>query len=73
MIAALSVPNSNFLCCVISQYGESSRDLLLSVTNRKALAPVQAPPPPWVLVGEKGLYFDGLPFNRWLKLFNSNI
>ena len=32
-------PNSNFLCCVITQNGESSRDLLLSVTNRKALAP----------------------------------
>ena len=31
--------NSNFLCCVITQNGESSRDLLLSVTNRKALAP----------------------------------
>ena len=31
-------PNSNFLCCVITQNGESSRDLLLSVTNRKALA-----------------------------------
>ena len=28
-----------FLCCVITQNGESSRDLLLSVTNRKALAP----------------------------------
>ena len=27
--------NSNFLCCVITQNGESSRDLLLSVTNRK--------------------------------------
>ena len=33
-------PNSNFLGCVIRQNGESSRDLLLSVTNRKALAPV---------------------------------
>ena len=32
-------PNSNFLCCVIMQNGESSRGLLLSVTNRKALAP----------------------------------
>ena len=32
-------PNSNFLCCVIRQNEESSRDLLLSVTNRKALAP----------------------------------
>ena len=32
-------PNSNFLCCVITQNGESSRDLLLSVTNRKALPP----------------------------------
>ena len=32
-------PNSNFLCCGITQNGESSRDLLLSVTNRKALAP----------------------------------
>ena len=49
MIAALSVPehclsfyfvcdDSNFLCCVITQNGESSRDFLLSVTNRKALA-----------------------------------
>ena len=27
------------MCCVITQNGESSRDLLLSVTNRKALAP----------------------------------
>ena len=32
-------PNSNFMCCVITQNGESSRDLLLSVANRKALAP----------------------------------
>ena len=32
-------PNSNFLCYVITQNGESSHDLLLSVTNRKALAP----------------------------------
>ena len=44
-------PNSNFLCCGITQNGESSRDLLLSVTNRKALAPVghsppDPPPPP---------------------------
>ena len=52
MIAALSVPehclsfyfvcddqSQNFLCCVITQNGESSHDLLLSVTNRKALAP----------------------------------
>ena len=31
-------PNSNFLCSVITQNGESSRDLL-SVNNRKALAP----------------------------------
>ena len=51
MIAALSVPE-HFLsfyfvcndqiqisCCVITQNGESSRDLLLSVTNRKAFAP----------------------------------
>ena len=30
----------NFLCCVITRNGESSRDLLLSVTNRKALVPV---------------------------------
>ena len=30
--------NSNFLYCVITQNGESSRDLL-SVTNRIALAP----------------------------------
>ena len=40
-------PNSNFLCCVITQNGESSCDLLLSVTNRKALAPGgQSPPEP---------------------------
>ena len=43
-------PNSNFLCCVITQNEESSRDLLLSVTNRKALAPwgtaPQSPSPP---------------------------
>ena len=26
-----------------------------------------------MLVGEKGLYFDRLPFNRWLKLFNCQI
>ena len=38
-------PNSNFLCCVITQNGESSRDLLLSVTNRKALAPGGLCPP----------------------------
>ena len=38
-------PNSNFLCCGITQNGESSRDLLLSVTNRKALAP--GPPTPY--------------------------
>ena len=52
MIAALSAPkhylsfyfvcdvqNSNFLRCVITQNADSSRDRLLSVTNRKALAP----------------------------------
>ena len=40
-------PNSNFLCCVITQNGESSHDLLLYVTNRKALAPGgHSPPPP---------------------------
>ena len=38
-------PNSNFLCCVITQKEESSRDLLLSATNRKALAPVGHSPP----------------------------
>ena len=38
-------PNSNFLCCGITQNGESSRDLLLSVTNRKALAPGGHSPP----------------------------
>ena len=27
------------MCCVITQNGESRHDLLLSVTNRKALAP----------------------------------
>ena len=27
----------------------------------------------WVLVGEKGYYFDRLSFNRWLKLFNCQI
>ena len=42
-------PNSNFLCYGITQNGESSRDLLLSVTNRKlwllgGTAP-QTPPP----------------------------
>ena len=37
-------PNSNFRCCGITQNGESSCDLLLSVTNRKALCP-PAPPP----------------------------
>ena len=37
--------NSNFLCCMITQTGESSRDLLLSVTNRKALAPGSHNPP----------------------------
>ena len=50
MIAALSVPEHcvsfYFVCddqiqisCVITQNGESSRDILLSETNRKALAP----------------------------------
>ena len=44
-------PNSNFLCCVITQNGESSRDLLLSVTNRKSFGswraqPTRAPPAP---------------------------
>ena len=48
MIAALSVPEhclSFYFVCddqfqiMITQNGESSRDLLLSVTNRKALAP----------------------------------
>ena len=38
-------PNSNFLCCVITQNGESSRNLLLSVTNRRALAPGGHSPP----------------------------
>ena len=38
-------PNSNFLCCVNTQNGESSHNLLLSVTNRKALAPVGHSPP----------------------------
>ena len=37
-------PNLNFLCCVITQNGESSRDFLLSGTNRKALAPLPEPP-----------------------------
>ena len=32
-------PNLNLLYCVITQNGESSCDLLLSVANRKALAP----------------------------------
>ena len=53
MKAALSVPEHrlsfyfvyDFLCCVISQNGVSSRDLLLSVSNRKALAPVPSVPP----------------------------
>ena len=41
-----------FLCCLITLNCESSRDLLLSVTNRKALAqphraaPLPPPPPP---------------------------
>ena len=39
-------PNSNFLCCGITQNGESSRNLLLSVTNRKALAPGGHTPEP---------------------------
>ena len=39
-------PNSNFLCCGITQNGESSCDLLLSVTNRKPLAPWGHSPPP---------------------------
>ena len=38
-------PNSNFLCCVITQNGESSRNLLLSVTYRKDLAPSGHSPP----------------------------
>ena len=43
-------PNSNFLYCVITQNGESSCNLLLYVTNRKALAsgghsPPEPPPP----------------------------
>ena len=78
---------------MITQNEESSRDLLLSVTNRKALAPGGAQPPPpltkhllhyyqslshssirnWMLVEEKGQYFDRLSFNRWLKLFNCQI
>ena len=42
-------PNSNFLCCVIMQNGESRRDLLLSLTNWKALAPGghSSPEPPF--------------------------
>ena len=62
-------PNSNFLCCVITQNGESSRDLLL---YNPAKTPSPHAPPPfktlitllpvtshnstrsWVLVGEKG-------------------
>ena len=83
------------------QNGESRRDLLLSVTNRKALAPescgAQHPPPPSshphtprvpfktlitllpVTFSQLdpqlgvGWYFDRLPFNRWLKLFNCQI
>ena len=39
-------PNSNFRCCVITQYGEFNRDLLLSVTNRKACPPLPSPPTP---------------------------
>ena len=81
---------------MITQNGESSHDLLLSVTNRKALTPggggggLCPPVPafktlitllpvtfsqldPRVLVEEKGLYFDSLLFNRWLKLFNCQI
>ena len=36
--------NSYFQCCVIMRNGESSLDLLLSVTNRKALAPRENSP-----------------------------
>ena len=64
---------------MITQNGESSRNLLLSLTNRKALAPGRHSQHyyqslshnstrSWVLAGEKGLYFDRLPFNRWLEL-----
>ena len=38
-------PKWNFFCCVITLNGESSRDLLLSVTTRKALAPGGHSPP----------------------------
>ena len=69
---------------MITQNGESSRDLLLSVTNRKALAPGGQTPfktlitllpvtfsklDPQLGVG----WGKRLPFNRWLKLFNSQI
>ena len=57
MIAALSVPEHclsfyfvcddqiQISCAVGLENGESSRDLLLSVTNRKALAPGGHSPP----------------------------
>ena len=38
--------DSDFLCCVITQNGESNLDLLLSVTNRKLWLQAQPPEPP---------------------------
>ena len=70
---------------MITQNGESSHGLLLSVTNRKALAPgrhsLQSSPPFKTLITllpvtisqhdpQLGvLVVDRLSFNRWLKLF----
>ena len=75
---------------MITQNRESSCDLLLSVTKKKASAPGgHSPQEPlfktlitslshnstriWVLVWEKCLYFNRIPFNRWLELFNCHI
>ena len=67
-------PNSNFLCCGITQNGESSRDLLLSVTNRKALAPRGHSPRPSPTPLTKHLlhYYQSLSHNStrsWLVLW----
>ena len=57
-------PNSNFLCCGITQNGESSHDLLLSVTNRKALDPGgHSPPDPPPLTKHLLHYYQSLSHN----------
>ena len=73
-------PNSNFLCCVITQNGESSRDLLLSVTKRQALAPgggvialITLLPVTFSQLGPQLGAGRRLSFYRWLKLFNCQI